>query len=390
MKILSALNAFKGSPANVIALNEAVKSEFEKMGYACEIFPLADGGDGTTDVFIYNLKDNCQWIEVKGVRDALGKLVDTKWLFVPKNESLGISVDTAFVELAKASGLAMIEDQQINPLIANTYGTGELVLDAIKKGCKKIFITVGGSATVDCGLGLLQALGAKFFINKVLLNELKPQDFSEITALDLTQAQEKLKSIELVFLCDVENPLIDHEKAKGAWMFMRQKFTTLMTETEKLVGMEILQDGLRQIANLTNQNYQLNNSEKVQGTGAAGGVAYLFNAVLKVPIRSGVDYLADWFNLREKISQADFVISGEGAIDEQTFQGKAVSKVIDLAREYQKKVIIFCGAIEKELKIENYGINEIVVIKPKSMSVEESIKNTETLLREKVREKFYL
>ncbi len=389
MKILSALNAFKGSPANVIILNQAVKFEFELKGHDCEIFPLADGGDGTTDVFIYNLKDHCQWREVRGVRDALGKLIDSKWLYVPKNKRWEISADTAFIELAKISGLAMIEDQERNPLLANTYGTGQLVLDAIKKGCKKIFITIGGSATVDCGLGLLQALGAKFFINEVLLKELRPQDFSQITSIDLEIVQDKLKDIEVVFLCDVENPLIDYEKTKGAWMFMRQKFPSMMPEAEKLRAMEILQQGLKQIATLANQQYRLNNSEKIQGTGAAGGIPFLFNAVLKVPIHSGVDYLADWFNLREKISAVDLVISGEGAVDEQTFKGKAVSKIINLAREYQKKVIIFCGAVEDGLKIENYGIKELIVIKPKEISVEESIRNTESLLREKIREKFY-
>ncbi len=314
--------------------------------------PLADGGEGSLSVLEQIINFNRVYLEVKNP------------LFEPITAYYGLLNDTAYIEMAKASGLQLLAADERNPMHTTSFGMGEMILDAIKKGVKKIYLFVGGSATNDAGMGIASALGYVFSdenhnilspigANLVMINSI---DNDGIIPLD---------KIEVKVLTDVTNPLFGESGA--ASVFAAQKGAT-----EKEI--KILDSGLRNYAKITKLKFGIDVSE-MPGSGAAGGVGAGAIVFCNAQIVSGIDSILDLLNINDYIEKSDFIITGEGLLDKQTLEGKVVKGVIDRCRKFNKPLGIVCGdmtltgneirniypAIIKKIRIDNISKKEAIV-----------------------------
>ena len=360
-RILIAPNAFKHS-LNAIEISKIIKQALDSLdlNLKFELSPIADGGDGTIDILNFN-HPSLKFVKAK-VHDPLMREIESSWLLWDEH--------TAIIELAKASGIALLTKEELNPFWANTYGTGELILSALDKGCKKIIVTLGGSATVDAGIGILEALGAKVEDKKK--HKVKPGGgfLSSIEKIDLSHLDKRIKGCELCVLCDVRNPLTGE---KGAVQkFAGQKGAK---EGEKV----ILELGMKHLAKIAKE-FTGNDFELEPMTGSAGGVAFSLKAFLGAELFSGFSYLAKLISLEEKIKNSDMVITGEGNLDNQSLMGKGVIELAKLAKKHGKKVIVLCGDYENSINWKEHCIDNVIKIKPENLSLEESLKHTKELI----------
>ena len=365
-RILIAPNAFKHS-LSAIEAAQIIKSTLDslKLDLKCGISPIADGGDGTIDILNFYFKKS-KYTECDS-HDALMRPVKSRWLLLDN--------ETAVIELAKASGLALLKDEVLNPMWANTFGTGELILSALDKGCTKIILTLGGSATVDAGLGILMALGVKIFDKKRHSLKARGGILSSIGTIDLKSLDKRIKSCTLQLLCDVDIPLTGE---KGTV----QKFSTQKgaKEGEKVV----LELGMRHFVQIT-KSFTKNDYSDLSMSGAAGGVAFGLKSFLGVELFNGFNYFSNLVSLEEKIKDADFIITGEGSLDSQTLDGKGVYGLARLAGKHNKKVIVFCGICDKNINWQNYNIDTVVEIKKDNITLLESLKKSKDLLEEAIK-----
>jgi len=381
MNILSATNAFKGSPRNVIHLNDAIAEELRNGGHTVETFPIADGGDGTLTAFQANL-GNARVVMESTILDPLGRSIDAEWLYIPKNSGI-VSEDTALIELARASGLALLKTEERNPLVANTRGTGQLIVDAICHDCKKIELSVGGSGTVDAGMGLMVALGVKFYDEEG--RELLPNgaNLEKIRSIDISIAEGWLKGRKIEFLSDVKTPLRNPDPhGNNVMLYTTQKFSN--PNGNNNVGKEILNRGMDNIARIVD-GIAGRPASTEKSTGAAGGAPYMPIALLRASVVSGIDRMAKMFNLEDRVERADIVITGEGFLDEQTLEGKGPAKLIELGRKHNKKVVVVCGGADDNITWKNHGVDLVIKINPPDTDLQTSIANTEPFLREAIR-----
>lgn len=370
-KILIAPNAFKHS-LSAIEVAYTIKSALDSLdlNFGCEIAPVADGGDGTIEILNFYFKKS-KLIECT-VHDPLMRLVKSHWLLLNK--------ETAIIELSKASGLALLKENELNPMWANTFGTGELILSALNKGCTKIIVALGGSATIDAGVGILLALGVKIFDKKK--NKLKAGGgfLNSTCEVDLKSLNARMKKIKLDVLCDVKIPLVGE---KGTVQrFGAQKGAK---EGEKI----ILEANMNHFADVVSKcvggDYRFEPM-----VGAAGGVAFSLKVFLGANLFSGFSYLASLINLEDKIKNSDIVITGEGKLDLQTLMGKGVFELAKLAKKHKKMVVVLCGDYEDDIDWKGHGMDLVIKIKPKNMSIEESLKNTKDLIEKGVKENHQL
>ena len=365
-KILIAPNVFKHS-LSAIEVANVVKSALDSLNLnlSTEIAPIADGGDGTIDILNFYFKKS-KFIECSA-HDPIGRNIKSKWLLLDNA--------TGVIELAKASGISLLKEDELNPMWANTFGTGELILSALDKGCKKIIIALGGSATVDAGLGLLQAFGVKILDSKKHLIKTGGGFLLPIHEIDFSSLDKRIKGIKIQVLCDVKIPLIGERGTVNK--FSVQKGAK---EGEKI----ILENGMKHyseiVKKITNNNY-----EDEAMVGAAGGVAFSLKALLGAELFPGFLYIAKLILLEEKIKEADLIITGEGSLDAQTLMGKAVIELAKLAKKYKKKVIAFCGTYDKGINWEANGIDHVIQIAPEDLSLTEAIENTAKLLQSAVK-----
>ncbi|MBI3591111.1 MAG: glycerate kinase [Candidatus Melainabacteria bacterium] len=370
-RILVAPNAFKHS-LSAIEVANIVKATLSSMNSSLEIevAPIADGGDGTIDVLNYYFKKS-KFVECN-VCDPLMRKIKSKWLFLDK--------EAAVIELAQASGLALLAENELNPMWANTYGTGELILSALDKSCKKIVVTLGGSATVDAGMGIVEAFGGKILDKKKNIIKSGGGFLSSIDKIDLSSIDKRLKNCKLDLLCDVKIPLTGE---KGTV----QKFSAQKgaTEGERIV----LENGMKHLAKIIKE-YIHNDFEFEPMVGAAGGVAFSLKALLGAELFSGFTYLSNLVKFEEKIKNSDIVITGEGCLDKQTLMGKAVYELAKLAKKYEKKVIVLCGDYDKDIEWTTYNMDFVIPIKSDELSLSESIKNTRQLIEKAVKNDFKL
>lgn len=326
MRILIAPNAFKNS-LDATKVAEAIGKGLQESKLCCNTtcFPVGDGGDGTASLLMQHLKG--KMLEAT-VHDPLGRKIKA---------SFGLTDDntTAVIELADASGLRLLNPGEYAPLHTNTYGTGELIKLALDKGVNKIIIGIGGSATVDAGTGILQALGAKFYDGNE--NELQdlPASLITLSRIDTTRMDERLFQTEIIVLCDVENTLLGMDGAavvfgpqKGASENDVQELEKALTQLSKIVLAETGHDMI-----------------VTKHGGAAGGVAAGMQTFLQARLVNGIDYFLDITSFDAALQNADLVITGEGSIDSQTLQGKAPFGVAKRAKEKSIPVIGFAGKI---------------------------------------------
>ncbi|MCI1719924.1 MAG: glycerate kinase [Bacteroidales bacterium] len=324
------------------------------------IVAIADGGDGSADIF--KVSTGAEQIFCTAV-GPLGRRVKTSFMFCRAKR-------VAFIEMAQVSGLAMIKPADRNPMHTTTYGMGELILKAAEAGAKKIIVGIGGSATNDCGAGLLQALGYKY-LNSAGKNILDKRDGAEafITGGNLSGIKKiippscnsgkakLLRGVEITVVCDVKNPLTGSNGATYAYGPQKGAGKKELVALENgvknfLVATEKSSDGCDK-KNREATTLFVKKMAKEEGAGAAGGVGFALMCFLKAKKMSGFDYFAKLQRLESKIRQADIVISGEGMIDAQSLKGKVIGGVIGLAKKterdksnlkFKKKVWLFCGA----------------------------------------------
>lgn len=358
MHILVAPNAFKNSlVAEDVA--HALQTGIKKADPKTEVTvcPVGDGGDGTGQLLVRHL--DAEKISVETV-DALDRKITACIGFIDNEQ-------TAIIELADASGLRLLKKNEYNPLHANTYGTGLLIKAALEKRAKKIILCIGGSATVDGGSGLLLALGVKFLdADKKEIKDL-PEGLKNIAQIDLSNLDNRLSDTEIIILCDVKNKLLG--TAGAAAVFGPQKGA----DAEQVVYLE---ECLQHLSNAMNDATGMDMSN-LPHSGAAGGVAAALQAACNAKAKDGITTFLELIDFENYLKKADVVITGEGALDNQTLQGKAPYGVALAAKNKNKKVIGIAGQIPKEDENELRKVfDEIVCINPPDISLEEAIANT--------------
>ncbi len=328
MHILISPNAYKNSLTAQLAA-AAIERGFQKSALNCttECFPIGDGGDGTGDLLVE--KNNGNTVTLMA-NDPLGREISTTYGLIDNHK-------TAVIEMANASGLRLLKSSELDPLRASSYGTGQLILDALSRGVSKIIIAMGGSATVDGGTGILTALGVRFLDNKGLaLNRIG--EFTSLHTIDLTSLDKRILHCEIIVLCDVDNLLLG--STGSAAMFGPQKGAG----KEDVVSLEV---ALTRLANLVLVTTGKEIAQLPYG-GTAGGAAAGLYALLNAKLVNGAESFLSLTNFDASLASANLVITGEGSIDEQTLQGKGPYAVAYAAKQRNIPVIALAGKIPAE------------------------------------------
>lgn len=354
MKVVIAIDSLKGSLTSL----EAGESIREGILNVCKadviVKPLADGGEGTLDALVTGMNGIIESLEVTG---PIGKKVKCTYGILPQT-------NTAIIEMAEISGLTLVPDDLRNPLNTTTYGMGEVIKAAINKGCRNFLIGIGGSATNDGGVGMLQALGFEFYDKNMELLGLGGKILSEICYIKTEKRLLELDECSFKVACDVNNPLYGENGAtyvygpqKGVTPEMLKEFDLAMMNYAKIASRQL---GI--------------NVDKVQGTGAAGGIGYAFLGLLNAELKSGIEIILEEIKLEQELMDADYVITGEGKLDFQTSMGKAPIGVARLSKKYNKKVIAFAGCItDGAVKCNEEGIDAYFSIVNSPMSLKNAM-----------------
>jgi len=329
MHIVIAPNAFKNSlTAEAAAAAIRTGLEQSRLQFTAECFPVADGGDGTGDLLVARLGANRKEVVA---RDPLGR---------KRTAYYGLSADggTAIIEMANASGLRLLAPGEPDPLRATSCGTGDLISAALECHPRRILIGMGGSATVDGGTGILTALGVRFLNSEGCEIVALPAGLSDLASVDVSGLDPRLKDTELTVLCDVDNPLLGAEGA--AAVFGPQKGAS--TEDVKQ-----LEAALRQLSGIIEQQFDIDVSALARG-GTAGGAAAGLYALLGARLVNGIDLFLETTGFERALKHADWVITGEGSIDEQTLKGKGPFGVAVAAKRNGVPVIGLAGRLPPE------------------------------------------
>jgi glycerate kinase len=358
MNILIAPNAFKGSlDAQDVAEAIAKGLNQSKLDCMCQLFPVGDGGDGTGTLLINHL--NGEPVEAS-VHDAQGRPITATFGLIDNGR-------TAIIEMANASGVRLLKPDELRPLEATSYGTGELIKAALDKGVSKIIIGMGGSATVDGGSGILSALGIKYLnIGGSVLTHL-PWSLSELDTIDVSGLDKRVRNCEIIILCDVDNKLLGPEGA--AAIFGPQKGASPADV--------LLLDGiLTQFAAISLQQTG-KDMTTVKHSGTAGGAAAGMFAFLNAELVSGANYFLKLTGFDIALNNADLVITGEGSIDKQTLHGKAPAVVAAMAKQKNIKVIGLAGKVQAESSDElNQYFDQLLSINREPIDLATALKNT--------------
>lgn len=362
MNIVIAPDSFKGSLSAIEAANAMEKGILKAAGNA-EIYkiPMADGGEGTVEALITAVGGCIREEEVTG---PLGEKVPAFY---------GILSDgkTGVIEMAAASGLTLVPPGKRNPMLATSYGTGELIRKAIAGGCTRLVVGIGGSATNDGGMGMAQALGVTFFDLKG--NELGfgGQALEYIARIDASGIFEGIRHTEIIVACDVVNPLCG--KTGASQVFGAQKGAT--------PGMiEKLDQGLLNYAQRIEESLGKSILD-IPGAGAAGGMGGGIIAFLDGILKPGIDIITQTTGLSDRIKAAELIFTGEGRTDFQTAFGKVPVGISRIAEKYGKPVICLSGGLGEDIEtLYEQGITALFSIANRPMELEEAIKNAETLL----------
>ena len=329
MKVVIAIDSLKGSLSSMEA-GMAIKDGILAAKPDAEVIvkPLADGGEGTTDALI------------EGMNGERIDLTVTGPMHTPVDAYYGYLKDTntAVMEMASAAGITLVPDSEKNPLLATSYGVGEMINDAIQRGCRNFIIGIGGSVTNDGGIGMLKALGVRFLDENGEDAGEGGQALAKIARIDVSGMNPLLKECHIQVACDVNNPLCG--KNGSTYVYGPQKG---VTEDMK----KTLDEAMAHFARVTSETLE-NDYMNTPGAGAAGGLGYAFLAYTGAALTPGIELILDAVGLEEELSGADVVVTGEGRLDFQTAMGKAPVGVARLATKYNAKVIAFAGSVTKE------------------------------------------
>ena len=355
MKAVIAIDSFKGSLTSTEA-GKAIADEIQKHFPKCstEIIPIADGGEGMLTVMLNTIGGKTQHLTA---HNPCMERIQT---------SYGISADgsTAFIEMASISGLPLIRKEQQTPMETTTYGTGEIIRDALEKGCTRFIIGIGGSATNDAGIGMLQALGFEFLDKNQQPMGLGGKVLEKIAFISVQKVHPKAKNAHFIVACDVQNPFFGPNGAAAIYARQKGADDAMIEELDR--GMQafaqvILQETGKDIS-------------MTPGSGAAGGMGGGLLAFLNAELRSGADLLLDLCQFETKIEEADIIITGEGRMDQQSLMGKIPGKILEAGKRKGIPVIAFAGSIADKEILESAGFKGLFATKPDSMPLEEAMK----------------
>jgi glycerate kinase len=324
--------------------------------------PISDGGEGLLKALVTPSKGKLIPVNVK---DPLLRNIQAHY---------GILGDgtTAVVEMATASGLELLKESERSPLITSTYGTGELIRDALDKGCTKIIIGLGGSATNDGGIGMIKALGGKFLNKKGVSIDEGGGALDALNQIDISELDKRLLKCEIIGACDVSNPLTGNHGA--SIVFGGQKGGNTLE-------LEQLDKNLIHYASVIISDLGMDVKD-VEGTGAAGGMGAALLAFLDAELLRGIDLIMDTLQLEAHIKNADLVITGEGKIDRQTLYGKTITGVAKVAQKHGVPVIAITGKIGNDIDdIYKLGVTSIFSIVNQPMTIQESMEKTDYLIQ---------
>lgn len=372
MKVVIGIDSFKGSMTSMEAGIAAKKGVLRSVPDAeVVVLPLADGGEGTVDALIEGMNGKRVDIEVL---DPLGRHTLCTY---------GILSDgTAVMEMAQAAGLMKLLEQERNPLVTSSYGVGEMIVDAIERGCREFVIGIGGSATNDGGVGMLSALGYEFLNQNGVPVKAGAQGLAQIAMITDKNVLPQLAECRFQIACDVDNPLCGKNGAtyvygiqKGLADNLCQSVDEDMLHYSQVVECYVtsLQKNHKLEINISD-----NSQKKVQpysehpGAGAAGGLGFAFLAFLNGTLKSGVDLILDSIGIDKELADADIVLTGEGKIDEQSVRGKAPIGIAKRAKEHGCKVLAFAGCLgTNATKCDIKELDEIHVISDESIPLEQ-------------------
>ena len=356
MNIVVAIDSFKGCLSSIEA-GEAIREGILKaIGHAnVQVRPLADGGEGTVEALALGMQGRIEKVKVTG---PLGELAEAQYGIISESKM-------AIIEMSAAAGITLVEEKKRNPLNTTTYGVGELIKDAIEKGCRYFIVGIGGSATNDGGIGMLQALGYEFLDEKGDQVPFGAKGLSLIKKISDENVLPQLKECIFKVACDVTNPLCGELGCSA--VFGPQKGAS----PEMIWDMDIW---LSDYAKLTQVKYPNANMNQA-GTGAAGGLGFAFLSYMNATLESGVKIVLEETKLESYIKDADIVVTGEGRLDGQTIMGKAPIGVAQMAKKYGKKVIAFSGCVTDDAVLCNeHGIDAFFPILRTVTTLEEAMK----------------
>ena len=335
MKVVVAIDSFKGSLSSMEAgqaIAEGVKRVYQHAEVVVQ--PLADGGEGTVEALVEGMGGIFVTKEVTG---PLGEKVEAVYGIIESKDDLS---KIAIIEMSAAAGITLVPEESRNPMNTTTYGVGELILDAIERGCRHFIVGIGGSATNDGGVGMLQALGYDFLTREGKSISYGGNGLRELARIEETNVHPMLKECTFKVACDVTNPLCGENGSSA--IFGPQKGATpeMVQELDQL---------LLHYAELS-KKINANADRFYPGTGAAGGMGFAFLTYTNATLESGIQIVLTETKLEELIITADVVVTGEGRLDGQTALGKAPIGVASLAKKHQKKVLAFAGAVTPDAK----------------------------------------
>ncbi len=354
MKVVIAIDSFKGSLSSLEA-GEAAKRGILKSDPKAQVRvrPLADGGEGTVEALVQGMEGRICKVMVTG---PLGNPIEAEYGIVGGN--------TAVIEMSAAAGITLVPDKMRNPLYTTTYGVGEMIKDAIEKGCRRFLVGIGGSATNDGGIGMLQALGYGFLDQEGNEVPLGARGLERLAVIEKKKVLPELEDCEFRIACDVVNPLCGSQGSsavygpqKGADAEMIHKMDKWMEAYAELAGKSFPQA-----------------DPKKPGTGAAGGLGFAFLTFTNSVLESGIQIILEETGLEEYVKEADVVVTGEGRIDGQTAMGKAPVGVAGLAKKYGKTVIAFAGSVTRDaVKCNEKGIDAFFPVIREISTLEEAM-----------------
>ena len=354
-KIVVASDSFKGS---LTSLEVAAGAEqgIHEVFPECEVVKVnvADGGEGTMDALRSTLGG--QWVTVAAA-DPLGR---------PRNVSYVVLGDgnTAVIEMSAASGLPLLEPQERNPMLTSTFGTGEMIVDALSRGCRRFLVGIGGSATNDAGMGMLEALGFRFIDKDGKVLQGRGESMSEVVDIDMSHVSPEVKESEFIIACDVDSPFCGPRGA--AYVFSPQKGADPQMVAELDAGMEHLAEVIARVVGKDIRN--------IPGAGAAGGLGGGFLAFLNSRLERGIEMVLDAIAFDDIIRGSDLVITGEGRVDSQTLTGKTPYGIMKRAQKQNIRTVAIGGSVKLGDDDDVSGFDSIWPVTPEGMPLEEAMK----------------
>lgn len=354
MKAVIAIDSLKGSLTSLQAGSSAAEGIRRVYPDAqIDIFPIADGGEGTVDALVTGLKGKKQTVSAM---DPLGRPIVCEYGILPNG--------TAVIEMSCAAGITLITKEERNPLHTTTYGVGEVIRDAVEKGCRNFVIGIGGSATNDGGIGMLQALGFGILDAEGRPVSMGGKGLQEIAAITTENALPELKQCRFQIACDVTNPLCGENGCSA--VYGPQKGATPEMVAQMDTWLQNYADIVKTVLPHSDQN--------MPGVGAAGGIGFAFAAFLNGKLVSGIDLILQEIDVEAHIQAADIVITGEGRLDAQTVMGKAPIGIAKIAKQHQKPVLAFSGCVTDGAKVCNsHGIDAFFPIVKGACTLEQAM-----------------